>query len=335
MPDLLTLFVKTNLCNNITMKFKILSLLSILFSLSLTGCNKDSESADNKNILPESQEDYINPSNPNETGEDESDNHNLEDNPQPQKVEPLYDELSDSVENVDTADFSELYSTFSSIGDNYTSTIKGYFNEDGSYDYYRHYQKNYVCDKTCFFTNDVKYTLPELDDYLSICNSGLINLDHNYYTFALQGYSKEERMAYSLKKSDLTNEIKNKKYQDDLFTISDLNQTYFEENDFTRISKNKYESTKKEVREQFIDICAPDLINSGYYLTFSRITIELNPLDNVALRIRLYVNSTQSGKLIGSHKDRDEKPNWYLLFSEAYISNVGSTSFAPANELLM
>ena len=86
--------------------------------------------------------------------------------------------------------------------------------------------------------------------------------------------------------------------------------------------------------EQFVEICATDLINQGYYLTFSKVTIEINPLEDVDLRIRLYVASTQSGKLIDSHKDNENKPNWYLLFSEAYISNIDNTSFAPASELL-
>ena len=248
--------------------------------------------------------------------------------------EKIYDEDNDSLEGIDENDMSGLYGTFDSISNNYTSTLTGYFNEGGSYDYYRHYTKNYVCDKTSFYTNDCQYTLPELETYLGVCNIGYINRNNNYYQFSLNGSSKEERMSSTLTESDLTNEVMDKSYQDDMFTIADLNQTYFESKGFTRISLNKYQCTNKDVCEQFISICATDLINVGFYLTFSRVTIETNPDPNHILRIRLYVQSTQIGKLINSHKDQENKPNWYLLFSEALINNVGTTTFTPADSLL-
>ncbi len=248
--------------------------------------------------------------------------------------EPVYDEQADSVDGIDINDLSGLYSAVNLINNNYTSTIKGYFNETGGHDYYRHYQKNYVCDKTSFYTENAQYTLPDLDLYLPVCNTGYLNKDNNYYSFSLKGETKEERMSYSLINEDLISEVLNKHYQDDLFMINDLNETYFVEKGFARISSNKYECKDRHVCEQFIPICAPDLINEGYYLTFSRVTIETNPNSGNALRIRLYVSSTQIGKLIESHKDQENKPNWYLLFSEAYISNVDTTTFAPASSLL-
>ena len=141
-------------------------------------------------------------------------------------------------------------------------------------------------------------------------------------------------MNYSLTNHDLFNEVENKKYQDDLFMVNNLSESYFVEKGFTRIGERKYQCTDRYVCEEFIPICAPDLINEGYYLTFSRVTIETNVSENCSLRIRLYVSSTQIGKLIESHKDKENKPNWYLLFSEAYISNVGTTTFAPASSIL-
>ena len=54
-----------------------------------------------------------------------------------------YDELPDSVEGIDVTDLSALYSTFNSIL-SYRSEIKSYFNDVALYDYYRHFQKNYV-----------------------------------------------------------------------------------------------------------------------------------------------------------------------------------------------
>ena len=286
--------------------------------MPLFSCSNKSNSSGSSS----SSEDYINPSS------------NISESEEPEDVEPVYDEEPDSLDGVDVNDLSQLYNAFNNFGDNYTSIVKGYFNDDGSYDYYRHYQKNYVLDKTNYYLEDVQYTIPERDAYLSVCNDGLINLNNNYYHFSLSGSSKEERMSSTLTSNDLTDEISNKRYQDDMFTVNDLKQTYFEEKGFTRVSSNKYECTNKDVCEQFISICATDLINRGHYLTFWKVTIETNPDTEHALRIRLYVPDTQIGKLIDSHRNQENKPNWYLLFSETLISNVGTTSFAPANSLI-
>ena len=298
---------------------------------------QQSEQEENKTNTPE---EYINPT---PTPIDPENNTNPEEPETPEQPEepddpvipePVYDETADSVEGVDVLDLSDLYNTIDLVKENYTALIKGYFNEVTSYDYYRCYQKNYVCDKTVFYTEDLKYTLPELDVYLPVCNTGYLNKDNNYYSFALKGETKEERLNYNLTNEDLVDEVEGKRYQDDLFTVSDLSETYFTEKGFTRISSNKYECKDRFVCEEFIPICAPDLINEGYFLTFSRITIETNPDNENTLRIRLYVSPTQKGKLIETHKDQENKPNWYLLFSEAYISNVGTTTFPPASSLL-
>lgn len=313
------------------MESKYLILLSAILSIVLGACKKQNNS--NNNQSPSSvEEDYINPFIPDSVTEQGGDQ--APDSAYPVIPEPVYDEPLDSVQGINTNDLTGLYTSLNAIEDNYSSTIRGYFNEGGSHDYYRNYGKNYVCDKTSFFTDDCLYTLPELDAYLPVCNNGYINKNNNYYNFSLSGSSKEERMSYSLTETDLTNAVVGKKYQEDLFTINDLDATYFEENIFTRISEHKYQCTTREVCEQFISICAPNLINEGYYLTFSRITIETNLGSENDLRIRLYVSSTQKGKLIISHKDEENKPNWYLLFSEALISNVGTTTFAPADSLL-
>ncbi len=302
------------------MKIKGLLLITLLAALSLSSCSNHEQGSE---VISSEPESYIGPS------ESESED--------PEIIEPVYDEEPDSVVGVDVTDLSDLYSVFNNFGDNYTSTIKGYFNEDGSYDYYRHYQKNYVLNKTGYYLNDVHYVMPESDAYLSICNDGLINLSGSYYQFSLNGSSKEERLNYILTTNDLRNEVEGKKYQDDLFTLNDLSEEYFVDNGFTRISGNKYQYSSVEtetVFSNFIDICAPGLINEGHYLTFSKVTIELNPDADNVLRIRLYVSTTQSGKLIDSHNDSGNKPNWYMLFSEAYISQKGTTIFKPADEIL-
>ena len=304
---------------------------------------KEEEQPKKEETKPSEPEEYINPTpkpvEPEEqTNPEEPETPETPEQPEgpegPVIPEPVYDEAVDSTEGIDVSDLSGLYNSIMTVNENYTANVKGYFNEVGGYDYYRHYQRNYVCDKTVFYTEDVKYTLPELDIYLPVCNTGYFNKNNNYYSFSLRGETKEERMAYTLTSEDLIDEVEGKRYQDDIFTVSDLDEAYFTEKGFTRISANKYECRDRYVCEEFISICAPDLINEGYYLTFSRVTIETNPDSENALRIRLYVSPTQIGKLIESHKDQENKPNWYLLFSETYISNVGTTSFAPASSLL-
>lgn len=66
-------------------------------------------------------------------------------------------------------------------------------------------------------------------------------------------------------------------------------------------------------------------------MTFSKVTIELN---SDSLRIRLYASTTQSGKLLNIYKDLENRPNWYMLFSEAVIFNINQTTFHPTEGLL-
>ena len=68
--------------------------------------------------------------------------------------------------------------------------------------------------------------------------------------------------------------------------------------------------------------------------TFKKVTIEINFSNEIDYRIRLYATASQTGKLIEDSLDQENKPNWYLLFSEALISDVGTTTFAPASSLL-
>lgn len=246
-----------------------------------------------------------------------------------------YDEAPDSLEGVDASDLSALYNAFTTPILNYTSKTESYFDEMGLKYYYAHYQKNYVQEKTNIYTASSQYSYPKLSDYLGVLNKGYLNLNNNYYSYSLTGDDIEARLSSSLTLDDLTLVKENASYQDDLFTLGDLNQTYFENNEFVRVSANKYQSTKgKDTYADFIDICAPHLINNGYYMTFSKVTIELNPFDGISMRIRLYASPTQRGKLKAIYKDEENRPNWYLLFSEALIYDVNNTSFHPTEGLL-
>lgn len=235
---------------------------------------------------------------------------------------------------------SGLYEAFETPITNYTSTVKGYFNSTGLHDYYLNYQKNYVQNNVNLFLDEATYRYPSQDAYLGVLNEGHLNDDGNLYSFSLQGDTVEERLASKVTAGDLSLEKEGARYQDNLFTLEDLNETYFTTFGFTRISSNKYQYTRiynsdidYQVFNPFIDLCAPGLQNKGFYMTFSRVTIEIQPKAGVDLRLRLYASSTQWGKLVPEHHDT-AYPNWNLLFSEAEISNIGSTEIAPLSDLL-
>ncbi len=253
---------------------------------------------------------------------------------------PIYDEPTDSIGSEEASDLSALYAAFEAPITNYTSTVKGYFNAAALYDYYRHYQKNYVQDNVNLFVTESAYRYPSNPAYLGVLNSGYLDYQGNAYSYALQGESVEERLATTLAEEDLTLVKESDSYRNHLFTLEDLNETYFTTYGFTRVSQNKYQyerlfdSAKDNlVFSAFIDLCAPGLINTGYYMTFSRVTIELHPSEGVAMRLRLYAYETQGAKLLPERRNKDY-PNWYMLFSEAEITYMGTTEIAPVRALI-
>ena len=153
-------------------------LFVIGLSLPLTSCNSKNKNVPN-NESQKLSEEYINPFPP----EIPDDPISTDEGANPVVSEPIYDEPNDSMDGINADDLSGLYSCVNTCGDNYTSTIRGYFNEAGLHAYYKHYQRNYVCDKTSFYTENITYTMPELDAYLSICNAGFLNKNNNYYSF--------------------------------------------------------------------------------------------------------------------------------------------------------
>lgn len=259
---------------------------------------------------------------------------------EPQEVDPVYDEAPDSLDGVDASDLSDLYSAFDTPIANYTSKTTSYFNYNALENYYRHYGRNYVPEKETLVTGNSYYTYPVNEIYGPVLNDGYADYQGNSYTFRLAGENNEERLSSKLTEGDLTLLEEGKGFRNKVFTLSDLNQSFFETYGFVRVSQNKYQFNrqfKAEIDNALFDkmaaIVSPNLINSGYFMTWSKVTIELNPMEGVAFRIRLYAYRTQIGKLVSYHEN-EEYPNWYLLFSEALISDVGTTTFAPGSPLL-
>ena len=227
-----------------------------------------------------------------------------------------YHEGTDVVDG-DPSDITLLVDAFQNIS-SYACEIRSYFNENGLYDYYRHYHQDYVCNSLHLYRPDYMYATGLWGEGFDSLNTGLFNKTDGYYSFKKEGSTFEERLDNE--PIDLELAKADAKYQDDTFMLDDLNETYFLTNGFSRINAKKYQSTSLAACEDFVNICAPTLINDGHYMTFSRVTVELDLNEELAFRIRLYASPTQIGKLIDSHLDKDDKPNWYLLFSEAIVS---------------
>lgn len=232
--------------------------------------------------------------------------------------EDVYDEEPDSLDGVDPLDLSGLYNAFKDIK-TYKSEIKSYFNEVGLKDYHRHYKKNYIQESVSLFDENECYSYTLIEEYFNSLNTGFLNRDNNYYSFSKRGDTIQERLDNDILDEDISLVKENARYQDDLFSLYSLNSEYLQSKSFTRVSKNKYSLEDKDTIDNFVSICAPTLDNTGYYMTFSKMTIEIEPKEGVSFRIRLYASTTQSGKLMESHNDKDNKPNWFMLFSEANI----------------
>lgn len=248
--------------------------------------------------------------------------------------EDIYDEPEDSLDGVDPLDLSGLINAAKNVSDNYTTKHKHYFTDSALEYYYINYHKNLPSKVNNIVTDKYLYLYPEDSSYkvLDAYNTVLYQKNADVYGANIGEDSYETLMSKSTfdYASSLVEE--NKQISDLHFDLEDFNEEYLLTHEFTRISKNKYQCAEKSVIEDFFDIIVPNFCNDGYYMTFKRITIEVNE-DGMVDRIRLYCNTTQSGKLVSSHKEEIAKPNWYMLFAECNVYNIGSTSIPCLDNL--
>ena len=246
-----------------------------------------------------------------------------------------YEELPDSLEGVDAADLSALKAAFDKIGDNYLSKTKVYFNELAIDRVNKIYNTNFYCNHTILYNTNYIYRYSS--DF--VINKGYVNFNNNIYTVSLDGEDEKAKLSSTINKDAMELLYENQSVKECYFTVGDINSAYIDEygpitvkytstysKDYlgwTRVSANKYKCDREEVLEDFMHLCAPGFSNEGTYMTFRYVTVELNPDNETQMRLRLYASPTQSGKMISSHKDLENKPNWYLLFAESYISLVG------------
>ena len=247
--------------------------------------------------------------------------------------EVVYDEAFDSLEGVDANDLSGLKYAFDTIGFNYMSHTYVYFNDLALSQVKDIFGMTFVSEQKAYFTENYVY---RFTDSFSI-NTAYINRNNNVYSVSLSGDNLKDKLTSSVKESDLKLELENDNVYNTYFSLNSLNSEYVDNYGpltvkysdtysidylgWTRVSENKYKCDRMEVIEDFISICAPSYPKEdGTYMTYKYVTVEIAPDKDTYLRIRLYANDTQTGKLDSSRLDKEGKPNWYLLFAEAYIS---------------
>ena len=276
------------------------------------------------------------------TSEEES----SEESSTPEEI--VYDEPLDSVEGVDVTDLSALKEAFDNWGTNYKKHSKTYFNDLALEIVNEIYNTYYIQDKITLCHENYRYVYNEEDSineaYFNI--PGFLDIQKS----PLYGDTLEERFSSTINQSsiesmqvvanilnyfvggeDFSSEYVDKYGPKDVSQSGGTTKHY---DGWTRVSENKYKCDRLEVINDILKVVAPDFTNGGTYMTFRYVTVELNPMDGTDMRIRLYASPTQSGKMLEHHLDQENKPNWYLLFAEALISNIGETSIPAIENLL-
>ena len=276
------------------------------------------------------------------TSEEES----SEESSTPEEI--VYDEPLDSVEGVDVTDLSALKEAFDNWGTNYKKHSKTYFNDLALEIVNEIYNTYYIQDKITLCHENYRYVYNEEDSineaYFNI--PGFLDIQKS----PLYGDTLEERFSSTINQSsiesmqvvanilnyfvggeDFSSEYVDKYGPKDVSQSGGTTKHY---HGWTRVSENKYKCDRLEVINDILKVVAPDFTNGGTYMTFRYVTVELNPMDGTDMRIRLYASPTQSGKMLEHHLDQENKPNWYLLFAEALISNIGETSIPAIENLL-
>lgn len=255
-----------------------------------------------------------------------------------------YNEAPDNLGDADPKDLSELKTAIDAITNNYAVKSVVFFNRLTVKRVNINLDTNFFCQQTTLVNSNYLYRYTR--DF--VINDAYFNLDNNIYKAGLEGNNIYEKINSTVDLSEKELVQENNNCMDNFFTLDELNSNYIDTYGptkvqytptfsvdylgWTRISKNKYKCDRVEVINDFMEICMPGYSNIGTYLTFSHVTVELNPDNENVLRLRIYTDYGQIGKLIQSHKE-ETKPQWYLLIAEAYITNVNSVKVDALDKL--
>ena len=228
----------------------------------------------------------------------------------------IYDEEVDEIDEESAKDLSHLYDAFESIGKNYTLTNRSHFTDSALALYNKDYKKEFSQQTTRLVNDKYLYTYSNDENYSSL------NQYNKLYLFDDGGVSLDYPNVDIL---NVESYEPNKQTSDGLvpFMLSDINSTYIGSHKFERVSKYKYICKEESVINDFLDLCCPYLDNKGYYMTYDRVSIEVDNYDAIT-RIRIYASITQSGKLTSNYLNQ-EYVNWYLMFNETIVKDIGHT----------
>ena len=301
-------------------------LLLALVCLFCSSCRQDEGTNEPNNIIPPEPSDIVSSTIP-------------------------YTEAEDSLEGLsldEINDLSGLKAAVERIGSNYTSRSVVFFNKYSANTVNKLYFTNFYCQQTTYVTENYLYRYSR--DL--VIDEGYVNYENQVYQVSLDGDTLDNKLNSTIAIEALTLIEKKNSIKDMFFTLDKFDSTYIDNTGPTtittvdngktytnkyvgweRISHNKYKCDREELIDDFMNICSPGFTNGGTYMTFKYITVEIAPDKDTALRLRLYTSSTQIGKLISSHTKK-ENTNWYLLYAETYITNVGQTSVSAFENLL-
>lgn len=264
-------------------------------------------------------------------------------------VKDNYDEQEDSLNGVDEKDLSALKDIFDSINNNYTQETQVYFNKDAVKRVNSLYDVTFVQKSTTLFNENYTY----ISDDDSINDKGRLLKNDKIYDFKLKGKTLFEKVNSLINDNDFI-ESTSTSLNPNTLMLDTLTSGYVETYGptsvkysstltidyagWTRVSENKYMCDRKEVCSDFANILIPgymditdkDAMFMSAYMTFKNVSVELF---KDSIRLRLYANSTQIGKLIDEHLNTDT-PNWYLLFAEATIKDINKTTINNIEDYL-
>lgn len=232
-----------------------------------------------------------------------------------------------------------LKTALDGITTNYTMDTQSYFNVAAVDRVNYIYSTTYVQRKTSLYIKDAKY----IYDYNNMVNEGYLTLpeETSVHSFTLPGDNLEDRLSHTLLEEELNETNITKTFEEQYFTMNDLNSDYIDTHGagvvdkvnyygWLKIADNRYQCDRKDVIADIASLIVPGFSNGGTYLTYKRVVIEVKE----DIIIRLYASPTQSGKMIAEHKDLTNKPNWYMLFAEARIYDVDETTIPSLDTLL-
>lgn len=160
------------------------------------------------------------------------------------------------------------------------------------------------------------------NDFSNLTNS-LLGPNDEYLTYTQQYFNDSAKEYYKINYGEelpFSYRAVHKNIASDDFNLFKFDADYITNHEFTRISERKFETKNAEAVKDLLYEALPIFKNEGYYMTFSRATVETSE-DNNLYRIYIYANKTQIGKLVPECKNLEYK-NWYLLFAACEITSI-------------